>query len=150
MTQPAPESTDPIVAAREVWLNAWKAADITKLESVFCDEVVFMPPNETSLYGKEEALEWYRDYFDHFRVTVVNGTEREVTYVGDLAIEQWTYMVAIDPIRGSERIRDDGRSLTIWKREADGKWKVSQTIWNSIRPIGSGTSRYLARLKERQ
>jgi hypothetical protein len=25
---------------------------------------------------------------------------------------------------------------------------VAETMWNSIRPIGSGTSRYLARLKK--
>jgi ketosteroid isomerase-like protein len=81
-------------------------------------------------------------------VTVLNGTERDVRIIGDQAIELWIYMVAIDPVRGGDRIRDDGRSLTIWKREQDGIWRVAETIWNSIRPIGSGTSRYLARLKQ--
>jgi hypothetical protein len=44
--------------------------------------------------------------------------------------------------QAAARIRDDGRLLTVWKQEADGVWRIAQTMWNSIRPIGSGTSRY--------
>jgi ketosteroid isomerase-like protein len=90
-----------------------------------------------------------QDYFQHFKVTVLSGTERELQMIGDTAIEQLSYMVAIDPVGGGERIRDDGRSLTIWKREPDGVWRIAQTIWNSIRPIGAGTSRFLVRLKQK-
>lgn len=148
MQSAATETSDPILASRNVWTEAMKAADVAKIGSVFCADVVMMPPNETSLYGKDEAMEWYQEYYEYFRMTVLNGTEREVRIVGDQAIELWTYMVAIDPVLGGDRIRDDGRSLTVWKREQDGIWRVSETIWNSIRPIGSGTSRYLARLKK--
>jgi len=148
MQSTATETSDPILASRNTWTEGMKAADVAKIGSVFCDDVVMMPPNETSLYGKDEAMEWYQEYYEHFRMTVLNGTERDVRIIGDQAIELWTYMVAIDPVRGGDRIRDDGRSLTVWRREPDGIWRVSETIWNSIRPIGSGTSRYLARLKK--
>jgi uncharacterized protein (TIGR02246 family) len=147
MQSAATETSDPIAESRHIWTEAAKASDAAKITSVYCDDVVLMPPNETSLYGKSEATEWWEEYFESFKVTVLNGTERDVRIIGDQAIELWTYMVAIDPVRGGDRIRDDGRSLTIWKREQDGIWRVAETLWNSIRPIGSGTSRYLARLK---
>ena len=47
-----------------------------------------------------------------------------------------------------ERIRDDGRFLTVWKLD-DGVWRITQAMFNSMRPIGSGTSRFLVRLKNR-
>ena len=148
MQSAATEASDPIAGSRNIWIEGVKSADVAKIGTIFCDDVVLMPPNETSLYGKDEALEWWGEYFEHFKVTVLNGTEREVRIIGDQAIELWTYMIAIDPVRGGDRIRDDGRSLTVWKLEPDGIWRVAETIWNSIRPIGSGTSRYLARLKQ--
>jgi len=148
MHSAATEATDPIAASRYIWADAVRNADVAKIGTIFCDDVVLMPPNETSLYGKSEALEWWAEYFEYFKVSVLNGTEREVRMIGDQALELWTYMIAIDPVRGGDRIRDDGRSLTVWKCEADGIWRVAETIWNSIRPIGSGTSRYLARLRQ--
>jgi ketosteroid isomerase-like protein len=148
MTQPAADATDPIAASRNIWDEAVKAGDVDKIVSIFCDDVILMPPNDTSLFGKGEAVEWWKGYFEYFKVTVLYGTERQVRIIGDIGIEEWTYMIAIDPVRGGERIRDDGRSLTIWKCEPDGVWRVSQNIWNSTRPIGSGTSRFLAKLKQ--
>ena len=148
MHSAAIETSDPIAASRNIWIEGVKSANVVQIGSVFCDDVIMMPPNETSLYGKDEATEWWEEYFQYFRVTVLNGTEREVRIIGDLAIEVWTYMIAIDPVRGGDRIRDDGRLLAIWRLEPDGVWRVAEHIWNSIRPIGSGTSRYLARLKQ--
>jgi len=117
MQSAATETSDPILVSRNTWTEGMKAADLVKIGSVFCDDVVMMPPNETSLYGKDEALEWYQEYYEYFRMTVFNGTERDVRIIGDQAIELWTYMVAIDPVRGGDRIRDDGRSLTVWRRD---------------------------------
>lgn len=148
MKSAATEASDLIARSRNIWNEGVKSGDVAKIGTIFCDDVVLMPPNETSLYGKDEALEWWGEYFEYFKVTVLNGTEREVRIIGDQAIELWTYMIAIDPVRGGDRIRDDGRSLSVWKLEPDGIWRVSEFIWNSIRPIGSGTSRYLARLKQ--
>jgi len=74
--------------------------------------------------------------------------EREVTMMGEYAVERWAYMVAIQPLHGGERIRDDGRFLAVWKRDG-GRWRMSQAMFNSMRPIGAGTSRFLVRLKNR-
>jgi hypothetical protein len=51
-------------------------------------------------------------------------------------------------IHGGERIRDDGRFLAFWKSE-EGVWRITQAVFDSIRPIRSGTSRFLVRLSNR-
>jgi len=140
---------DPILEGHKVWVGMAKDPDYDKLASILSDDIVLMPPNDTSLFGKAEVLEWFKEYFDNFQVANLTPIEREVFCSGDIAVENWTYMVAIKAVEGSDRIRDDGRFLTIWKRQADGAWKISHSIWNSIRPVGSGTSRFLALMKRR-
>src|SRR5437868_3917206 len=78
MTQSATEIKSLIAAARQVWMDAWKSADTKTMETILCNDVVFMPPNETSLYGKDEVMEWLSDYSEHFKATVINGTETEL------------------------------------------------------------------------
>ena len=140
--------TDPLAASHQRFIDAVLAGDVPAIVSLFSESSVLMPPNDTSLFGKVELKEWYEDYFQHFRLVTFCETEREVMTFGDWAVERWAYMVAIVPIKGGERIRDDGRFLTLWNREPDGEWRMSQSIFNSIRPVGSGTSRFLVRMME--
>jgi ketosteroid isomerase-like protein len=102
------------------------------------------------LFGPEEVGEWWKEYFEYFRITSITETEREVTINGDLAIHQSNYMIVITPMKGGTRIRDDGRFLRIWKRQPDGSWKMWRVMWNSIRPVGSGTNRYMSRLLQKK
>jgi len=141
-------AADAIAEAHSRFLDACLKGDVATIISVHSDEVVMMPPNEPSIFGKRELEEWYREYFQAFRIVTVDQTEREVTVLDGWAVERWAYLVAIQSVNGEDRIRDDGRFLTLWKREA-GVWRIAQTMFNSIRPIGSGTSRFLVRLKKR-
>jgi ketosteroid isomerase-like protein len=141
--------SDPVIEGHKIWIGMAKEKNFDKLATILADDIIMMPPNDTSLYGKAEVLEWFKEYFAHFNIANLTPTERDVFVVNDIAIENWTYMVSIRPIEGSDRIRDDGRFLTIWKKQPDGAWKISHSIWNSIRPIGSGTSRFLALMKRR-
>ena len=58
--------------------------------------------------------------------------------------------IAIAPVKGGAPIGDDSRRFVLWKREPDGIWRISQSMSNSIRPIGSGTSRFLSRMMDRK
>ena len=142
--------SDPLVAARQYFWDAVKARDIDKLVSLLDAETVWMPPNDTSLYGPAEVEDCWKDYFEYFRITAITEPERELTICGELAIEHTTYMIAITPMKGETRIRDNGRMLTIWKQQPDGSWKMWRAIWNSVRPVGSGTNRYMSRLLQKR
>ena len=109
-----------------------------------------MSPNDTTLYGKDEWKSWWEEYFQYFRVIALTEPDRDVVVDGDFAIEVSGYMAAVAPVAGGKRIRDDGRYLTIWKRQADGSWKMWQTMWNSMKPIGIGTNRYMSRLMQKE
>ena len=131
-------------------VDAMKAGDVDGLMTVFADDVVYMPPNDTTLYGKAEVKSWHEEYFQYFRPTIFTFPEIDVTITGDWAVARYPYIIAIVPVSGGTRIRDDGRILSIWKRDTDGSWKIWQSLWNSIKPIGIGTNRYMSRLMQKK
>ena len=146
MSTPVVTNHDPIFAYRERFINAAKSGNVDTLASMVTEDVISMSPNDTTVYGAAEYRAWWEEYFQYFRLTAFTEPERSVVVNGDFATEYSTYMIAILPVEGGSRIRDDGHSLTIWKRQPDESWKIWQTLWNSTKPIGVGTNRYMARL----
>jgi ketosteroid isomerase-like protein len=140
---------DVLVQAHQRLVAALKNSDARTVTSMFDEDVVLMPPNDAAIYGRGEAAEWFSEYFLNFRIEGLAYTDREVTALDKWAIERFNYRVAIQPIAGGERIVDEGRFLLVWKEDSAGDWKIAQQIWNSSRPIGSGTSRFMALLKQR-
>jgi ketosteroid isomerase-like protein len=141
---------DPIFAYRHAFLQAAKDGDVDGLVALAADDIVSMSPNDTTVYGKAEYRAWWEEYFQYFKFEAFTEPERSVVMNGDYATEHSVYMLAIVPASGGNRIRDDGRSLTVWKRQQDGSWKIWQMLWNSITPIGIGTNRYMSRLMQKK
>jgi ketosteroid isomerase-like protein len=108
-----------------------------------------MATNDPSLDGKVEVADSFREYFAHFKITSFAESDRHETLLGDWAVERWSYQLAIQPTAGGDRILDEGRLLLVWKRSAKDEWQIAQQMWNSSRPIGSGTSRFMSLLKQR-
>ena len=126
------------------------SGNISALVSMFEDDAVLMPPNDTTVYGKEEIQSWWEEYFTYFRVTSSVETEREVTLDGDQAYVRSSFSITIVPKQQGARILDDIRSLTVWNRRPDGNWKITHQIWNSTKPVGSGTNRYMTRMLQKK
>ena len=148
MSTESPVQPDPIAELHQRFMNAVLAGDAATICSIYSDTAILMPPNDSTLYGKKELEEWHQEYFADFQVVTFAEVEREVAAFEGWAVERWAYMVAIQPLHGGERIRDDGRFLLFWRQEGSD-WKISQAMWNSVRPVGSGTSRFFVRLKNR-
>src|SRR6476646_7680844 len=92
-------------------LKASLAGDVSLIVDMFEDDAVLLPPNDTTLFGKDEIRSWWEDYFSFFRVTSVLQTEREITIAGDQAFERESFSATIIPKDSGARILDDIRSL---------------------------------------
>ena len=141
---------DPIFASHQRHREALRTSNLHSLVSFFREDAVFMPSNDATLHGRGDITKWYQEYFQFFRIDSLIDSEREVTLLGDLALERFSFAVTIVPVNGGDAIRDDGRFMAVWKKDSTGEWKMSQAMFNSIRPIGSGTSRFIARISEQK
>ena len=117
---------------------------------LFADDAIIMPPNDTTLFGKEEIKAWWEEYYEYFRIASTVEIDRDITYAGDQAFERTTFSATIIPKSRGPRIQDEIRMLMVWRRGPDGAWKISHQMWNSIKPVGSGTNRYMTRVLQKK
>ena len=55
---------------------------------------------------------------------------KEVEVSGDLGFARGTYSFAATPKEGGEQVQFGGKYLTIFKRQADGSWKIYRDCFN--------------------
>ena len=60
-------------------------------------------------------------------------TRVEVAKSGDMAYVSGTYTFNVKDA-GGKTMKDRGKYLEVWKRQADGSWKCSADAWNSDLP----------------
>jgi len=133
----APTQAEDIAAINAIpreYEAAYNAGDAAGAAAIFADDGVSMPPNEPAVVGKEAIQSRYQSIFDEFTVQVTMSQE-EVEAVGDWAFGRATYAVMQTPKAGGDTVEDNGKNLSIFKRQPDGSWKVHRSIFNSNNPV---------------
>ena len=91
-------------------------------------DATLVPPDGEILKGKQAIEELYKKFFQ-MGMKDIAFTTIEVGGSGDTAYEIGKTKVRIQP-EGQAAIIDSTKYLVIWKRQADGAWKVHADIWN--------------------
>jgi uncharacterized protein (TIGR02246 family) len=111
------------------WDEAYNAADIDRLMSLYTDDAVRIPPNEPSLIGKEAIQGNFQQNFDQF--TTENDSEAvDVKIGGDLAFVRGTWTDIQTPKAGGESLYLNGNFVVINQKQTDGSWKTICEIWS--------------------
>ena len=127
---------EPDKAALKTLIDEYNAAVIEGMMSgnmdksmpYYADDAVSMPSSAPMLKGKEAI----KNYSDEMSKSGMKFTTSEIGGSGNLAYEIGTYEMSID--LGPMDIDDNGKYLTLWKKQADGSWKVYAETWNSSVP----------------
>ena len=116
------------------WSKDSASKDPAKFASYYADDATLMLPNEPILKGagniKSTAGAMMQD--KNFALSF-QGDKVEVA--GGLAYTQGTYSMTMTDQKGNPA-PDKGKYLTVWKKQADGSWKVIEDIINSDLPAG--------------
>jgi uncharacterized protein (TIGR02246 family) len=116
------------------WSKAAAAKDVDGAVSYYSDDASLLGPNApiasdkqgiraawASLLGSDGSLSW-------------QANKVEVSRSGDLAYVQGVYQMTSKDARG-KTVSDTGKSVEVWKKQADGKWKTVADIFNSDMPV---------------
>ena len=128
-----PSEAEDAEAIREVRLNQFAASFIAGnadgfLASVAADMVI-MPPDEAAVRGHSEIRAWLDAFFAAYTVDL-EYPGSEISVAGDTAFEAYAFRWTLTPIDGGEAIRQSGKGVYVFRRQADGGWKVVRDIWN--------------------
>jgi len=122
------------------------SGDPESVASLYLSDAILLPPNDTTVYGTEEIRWWWDDYFKYFKIVSTAQTEHDLVVNRDQAFERTGSSITIVPKEGGPDIVDEIRILTVWRRNPAGEWKISHQMWNSVKPVGAGTNRYMSRM----
>ncbi|WP_419341300.1 YybH family protein [Achromobacter sp. PD1] len=106
----------------ETWMAASKAGDLATVLTLMTDDVVFSVPGQEP-FGKEAFAALSQSMGD----MQIEGTNQivELQLLGDWAfIRNRIEMTATPP--GGNSVRRSGYTLTLLRKESDGKWRLAR------------------------
>jgi ketosteroid isomerase-like protein len=115
------------------WSAAAAAKDLDKTVAYYSGDAVVLPPNEAGATTRKAIRKAWKGTF---AVTVSGSwkaTRVEVARSGDLAWISGTYDWVSKDASG-QQVKDHGKYLEVWEKQAGGTWKCGADIWNSDLP----------------
>ena len=105
------------------WMAASKAGDLPTVLSLMTEDVIFMVPGQKP-FGKQAfaaASEGMKDA----RIEGTNDIQ-EIEVMGDWAYLRNHLTMTVTPPGGGKPMRRSGYTLTILRKDADGKWRLAR------------------------
>jgi ketosteroid isomerase-like protein len=135
--RPADESA--IRSADEAWSKVTAAKDIEGHLAYYADDASVLSPNAPIATGKEALRTMISQFYamPGFAVSW-QPTKVEASKGGDFGYTVGTYEMSFNDPKGKP-VTDRGKYVTIWKKQADGSWKVILDMFNSDLPLSASS-----------
>jgi len=130
--QTSGNAEDPVLAADAAWLKVYAAKDLDKSVAFCDDEGSMLVPGSPIATGKAAIAKAIASDFANSDL-VWHPNKSGVARSGELGYTSGTYEMRLKSAPG-KTILDKGKYLTVWKKEADGSWKVLFDMFNSDLP----------------
>lgn len=123
---------DAIDAVRTAYQDAIAAGDVARMSALYTDDAVEMPPNMPIREGKAaiETAAGGQPQPSAFSLTPV-----ETDGVGDLAYDRGTFSYTVSLEGMPEPMTETGKYLVLLRKQTDGSWLMTTSIWNSDTPL---------------
>jgi ketosteroid isomerase-like protein len=127
-----------VAAADAAWLKAYQAKDVGKSVAFYDERGSMLAPNTPIATGKDALAQAIAGAFAmpgynlvwHLRKVGLARSE-------DLGHTSGSYDSSFQDASG-KTISDTGKYLTVWKKQANGAWKVLFDMFNSDLPAAPG------------
>lgn len=131
---PAPPADDPAAhAAFGAYVAAINSNNLDSLMAVLTDDVVYLAPGSPIVSGRAAVRAWAEPYLAAYTIHW-DKTSMEFVVNGEWAYEVYSYVENDLPKGGGPALQDTGKGLVIYRRGADGVWRVARDAWNSDLP----------------
>jgi ketosteroid isomerase-like protein len=104
------------------------ARKVPALVAVYTEDAILMPPHAPMVRGRAAIRQFFEDFPE---VTEFKQKPVEIEGEGDLAYPWGTFEMAVLPAGAAAPMKDRGKVLGIFHRQADGSWLVRRVCWNS-------------------
>jgi len=131
------KAVDAVRAADAAWLKAFNTKNLEKSVSFLDEQGSMLVPNALIVTGKKAAAKLIADGFALQDYKLAWHPDKAgVARSGELGYTSGAYEVSFKDASG-KTISDKGKYLMVWKKQADGAWKVLFDMNNSDLPPAS-------------
>jgi ketosteroid isomerase-like protein len=137
--QPEPAAVDTaaieqaIQEVRDREIGAVSSGDVEALLGALATDAHMMAPNEPAVTGHEALRAWAQAMLG--QVTMSGRyTSSNIEVAGDYVIERYTAELTVTPKAGGATTTETIKGIHIYRRQADGSWKIAQDVWNADAP----------------
>ncbi len=123
--------TQAINGMADAYVQAISTGDLDAMMDLMDDDVVMMPPNESTRSGEEAVRSWYKGGFDRFNYKDAAYPTDEIQIFGVWALKRGQFMATLVPKTGGDPVHIHIKAIHILKKQSNGAWKISHAIWNS-------------------
>ena len=132
LAQSGAEAADGVRAADADWMKVYAAKDLSKAVAFFDEHGSMLAPNAPVATGKAAISQLIARDFTYGDLTW-RAEKAGVSQSGDLGYTSGDYQFRFKNPSGSPVV-DNGKYLTVWKKQTDGSWKVLFDMFNTDMP----------------
>jgi uncharacterized protein (TIGR02246 family) len=111
-----------IRAVIEAWMKASRDGDLATVMNLMTEDVVFLTPGNPPM-RRRDFQEASKSITGKIRIDGYPQIQ-EITVTGDIAICWNKLEMTITPIHGGASTKRSGNTLSVFRRGADGQWRI--------------------------
>jgi ketosteroid isomerase-like protein len=135
---PAPDTRAADVSAlRDLdaqWSKTAGTRDLDATVGYYSDDAALLPPNTPIVNGKQAIRSAWSALVAPGVSLSWQSDKVEVARSSDLGYMTGAYTMSTKQSLNAAPVTEQGKYVEVWKRQADGKWKVVADIFNSDAP----------------
>jgi uncharacterized protein (TIGR02246 family) len=120
-----------IEAAMKGYVADIRSNDAAKIASWWTEDAIYIDRNEPTVHGRAGLEDMLKGILGQMSVTDASVEKDDLAVSGDLAYVIGRYREVLQPQTGAV-VDNRGRFVFIWKRQADGSWKIARSLGTDL------------------
>jgi uncharacterized protein (TIGR02246 family) len=117
------------------WNKDWAARDADKIASHYADDAMLLIPDIPIQKTKDDIKNTLKQVLADPNWSISFENDKvDVAKSGDMAYVQGHYTITATDEKSKKKVTEQGKFVTVYKKQADGSWKAAQDINNENAP----------------
>lgn len=121
-------------ALDEQWSGTAAKNDLDGTVAFYADNAVLLPPNAPIATDRKSIRDSWAGLLGPNTAISWKVSKAEVASSGELGYVYGAYSLAIQDPKGGAPVRDTGKFVEVWEKQANGAWKCVVDTYNSDLP----------------